>query len=170
MSGLLDLKNELDFLWKKKLIFSYNKTVYKMKNNSRYSKFLGLMILLTSFSALQASEFVSVNLQSFNNPQEIVDNVDGVWKYTVENAPPEYSTGLISIFNENDEYGVEVQLAGGALKGSNVSVEGNKVSFDLSIEGTMVTVKLVADGDTISGSSSSSQGSYSIQGNRVKPQ
>ena len=170
MSGLLDLKNKLHFLWKKKLIFSNIITNYKMKNNSRYSIFLGLMILLSSFSALQASELVSVNLLSFNNPQEIVNNVDGVWKYTVDSAPPEYSTGLISIFSEDDVYGVEVQLAGGALKGSNVSVEGNKISFDLSIEGTMVTVKLVADGDTISGSSSSSEGSYSIQGNRVKPQ
>ena len=170
MSGLLDLKSELHFLWKKKLIFSNNKTILKMKNNSRYSIFLGLMILLSSFSALQASKLVSVNLLSFNNPQEIVNNVDGVWKYTVDSAPPEYSTGLISIFSEDDVYGVEVQLAGGALKGSNISVEGNKISFDLSIEGTMVTVKLVADGDTISGSSSSSEGSYSIQGNRVKPQ
>ncbi|NNE76173.1 MAG: hypothetical protein HKN31_03780 [Pricia sp.] len=92
----------------------------------------------------------------------------GAWQYTVDNAPLEYRTGVITITDENGDYAVQVQLTGGVLLGENVTVDANKINFNLLIEGDRVSVVLTADGDTISGTSTASDGVYSIEGKRVK--
>lgn len=94
----------------------------------------------------------------------------GTWQYTVASAPLEYSTGVLSIVKDDGEYAVQVQLTGGTLKGENVSVDGNTIRFKVNIEGGMVSVELAVTGDEITGTSSSSEGIYTIEGERLKPQ
>ncbi|SHJ21021.1 hypothetical protein SAMN04488513_10335 [Pseudozobellia thermophila] len=132
---------------------------------------LGLIVLGSSLLGLQAMVHPTLNSCEFpalHEDAKVGEGLEGVWRYTVNNAPPEYSKGSIAIVKEEGSYGVEVHLAEGSLKGFNVAIEGNSVSFDLTIEGTVVSVKLKADGDKLTGTSSSSEGTYTIEGSRVK--
>lgn len=141
-----------------------------MKNNK--NKLLLGSCLLTMMATTVSVGNVTTNHEfgALYVSEIIVENeVQGIWQYTVENAPPEYSKGVIIVKKENTDYEVAVQLAGGSLEGSNVLVEGAKLSFEISVEGTVFKVELTVDGDRISGQSSSYEGTYTIKGNRVNP-
>lgn len=140
-----------------------------MKKYLEKIKFLGFILLILTIPSLPANAVIA------NNNSEVAPDVKvitsdlvGAWRYTVENVPPEYSEGVINISNENDKYVVQVQLGTGVLQGEKVSVDGNEINFRLLIEGGYVNVVLTADGDSISGKSTSSDGVYSIAGERVK--
>ena len=95
------------------------------------------------------------------------DKFVGGWSYTVANAPQGYEKGFLVIVKEGDGYKVQVQVGGGNLLGDNVKVSGKTISFDVMIEGGKVAVELSVKGDTISGKSTSSEGTYSIEGERT---
>lgn len=101
----------------------------------------------------------------------VKDNLIGGWEYTVEGAPAGYESGLIIIVKVADVYKVQVQLAGGALDGSDVVVKGNDITFKLMVEGESVSVSLSAKGSELTGKSTSSSGSYTIKGVKsISPQ
>ncbi len=97
----------------------------------------------------------------------IGDKFVGGWSYTVEGAPEGYETGLLVIVKEGDGYKVQVQIGSGALLGDNVKVSGSTISFDVMVEGGKVAVTLTTKGDTITGKSTSSEGSYTIKGEKT---
>lgn len=142
-----------------------------MKKQIRKTIVLGLILSGISFFGLQAMENTPFDRganQVTNEDVGVEEGLEGLWRYTVDNAPPEYGKGSIAIFKKEGSYDVEVQLAAGSLKGTNVAVEGHGISFDLTIEGLVVAVKLKAEGDKLTGTSSSSEGTYTIEGSRVK--
>jgi hypothetical protein len=96
----------------------------------------------------------------------INDNLVGGWSYTVEGAPEGYQNGLLIIVKDGENYKVQVQVGGGTLLGENVKVSGNSIDFEVMVEGGRVSVDLTAKGDTISGKSTSSEGSYNIKGEK----
>lgn len=141
-----------------------------MKQPIKKMQYLLFALLVLTVTSVQAnSSIFDINFGNGSSIKAIINDLVGAWEYTVENAPPEYSEGIISISNENDAYAVQVQLSAGMLQGDNVSVDGNKIMFNLLIEGSSVSVVLTAEGDTISGESTSSDGVYSIAGQRIKP-
>lgn len=95
------------------------------------------------------------------------DKFVGGWSYTVEGAPEGYKNGLLVIVKEGDSYKVQVQTGGGTILGDNVKVSGSSISFDVMVEGGKVAVSLTAKGDTITGKSTSSEGSYTIKGEKT---
>ena len=128
---------------------------------------------------LIAVAFVAMPLHAANNVQisnsETIsiskDNLVGGWEYTADGAPEGYASGLLMIVKAGDMYKVQVQLAGGAMNGTDIVVKGNDISFKLLIEGESVSVALSAKGSKISGTSTSSSGSYNIQGVKsISPQ
>ncbi|AYN68870.1 hypothetical protein D1013_16525 [Euzebyella marina] len=141
-----------------------------MKSKTLKILLFGLCCIGFGSSTSVANDNSKTMFYGYADIQTIVNDLVGIWQYTVDNAPPEYSKGVIVIKNETDSYAVEVQIPAGTLQGSNVNVDGSQISFELNIEGTVFTVKLIADGDTISGESFSYDGSYGISGTRVKPQ
>lgn len=74
--------------------------------------------------------------------------------------------GVLVIAKENREYNIKVQLTQGTLIGREVLVRGNEIVFEVSIEGQTIDVKLVAEGDKISGESSTVDGVFPITGTR----
>ena len=90
----------------------------------------------------------------------------GAYEYTVENAPYEYSKGVIIIAKLSETYTVKVKLPNGELAGEDVQVVDNSIKFNVFIEGQTVAVDLTVDGDTISGKSTSYDGTFNIQGKR----
>jgi hypothetical protein len=131
----------------------------------KFQKQIGLFVALLSLSA--ASAMAIVQNTTDTTSLLIADNLVGGWSYTVEGAPEGYKKGLLIIVKEGDGYKVQVQIGGGTLLGENVKVNGNTITFDVMVEGGRVSVNLTAKGDTISGKSTSSEGSYSINGEKT---
>ena len=90
----------------------------------------------------------------------------GAYEYTVENAPYEYSKGVIIIAKLSETYTVKVKLPNGELAGEDVQVVDNSIKFNVFIEGQTIAVDLTVDGDIISGKSTSYDGTFNIQGKR----
>lgn len=95
------------------------------------------------------------------------DKFIGGWSYTVEGAPEGYKEGLLVIVKEGESYKVQVQIGGGTLLGENVKTSGNTINFDVTVEGDKVAVTLTVKGDTMTGKSTSSEGSLTINGQKT---
>ena len=140
-----------------------------MKNALKKIAYGFLVLTFFSVNMIQASSEQKNSIDiAFQNPM-VADGLVGIWKYKVVSAPPEYSSGVIVISQKDEAYGVEVELSGATLKGYNVQVDGEKITFDVNVEGTVFSVVLTAEGDTISGESSSYDGTYQITGSRITP-
>ena len=131
-----------------------------MKNSTK--KLTGFLLLAF---ALMAAPLTLLASSETNNLMIIVkDDLVGGWEYTATGAPEGYDSGLLMIVKAGDTYKVQVQLAGGAMNGTDVVVKGNDISFKLMVEGESVSVSLSAKGSKISGKSTSASGSYNIEG------
>lgn len=97
----------------------------------------------------------------------VANDVVGIWDYEVSGTEEAYRTGMLDVGFADGKPSVAVHLQYGVLNGADVKIAGNKVEFTVLIEGSeRVTVALTADGDTISGTASSSQGTMQIKGTR----
>ncbi len=126
-------------------------------------------ILLAGFSAHAGTVSTATSLKNNAYVSLVIakDNLVGGWSYTVEGAPSKYEKGLLVIVKDGDSYKVQLQVGDGTLMGENVKVKGNTIDFEVMVEGERVSVNLTAKGDQISGSSTSSEGSYSINGEKT---
>ena len=97
----------------------------------------------------------------------VKDKFAGGWGYTVEGAPEGYAEGFLLIVEDGDSYKVQIQTGGGTLQGANVTTKGSTIMFDVTVEGDKVAVSLKVDGSSISGTSTSSQGSFTIKGTKT---
>lgn len=131
---------------------------------------LQLVIFCTAFLVFSTSMSAVLKVQHKN--EKIVHNtfwfgeeeLVGYWNYSVPNAPYEYSKGDLLIDKENDGFTVKIILPAGSMNAQNVVVQGNKINFKVYVEGSLVTVALEAQGDTISGVAETPEGSLQIKG------
>lgn len=133
---------------------------------TRFQKHIGLSIiflfLTTVLPASAPVRFTTDTVITLTG-----ENFVGGWSYTVEGAPAGYDKGLLVIVEQGATYNVQVQIGGSTLLGDNVAVNGSSISFELMVEGQKVSVNLTVEGDTITGESTSSEGSYSIKGEKT---
>lgn len=90
----------------------------------------------------------------------------GSWDYSVQDVPVEYSSGVLHISKKKKVYTVKLELPGGDLPADNVKVDKNKLTFSVDIEGSMVDVTLIMDGDSFKGESNTPDGTFMLEGNR----
>lgn len=90
----------------------------------------------------------------------------GSWDYSVQDVPVEYSSGVLHISKKKKVYTVKLELPGGDLPANNVKVDKNKLTFSVDIEGSMVDVTLIMDGDSFKGESNTPDGTFMLEGNR----
>jgi len=90
----------------------------------------------------------------------------GSWDYSVQDVPVEYSSGVLHISKKKKVYTVKLELPGGDLPANNVKVDKNKLTFSVDIEGSMVDVALIMDGDSFKGESNTPDGTFMLEGNR----
>lgn len=90
----------------------------------------------------------------------------GVWDYSVQDVPPEYSTGVLHITKKKKVYMVKLELPHGKLSASQVKVTKNKLTFSVDIEGSLVDVALVMDSDSFTGESYTADGTFMLEGKR----
>ncbi|MGB7394814.1 MAG: hypothetical protein WA913_10505 [Pricia sp.] len=139
-----------------------------MKNTAKYYVCC-LILALCAGTALQAHG-LSAKVGHENNVKSslfVKDNLIGGWSYTVEGAPEGYQNGLMIIVKDGDAYKVQIQIGGNTLLGENVKVSGNTIEFEVMVEEGRVSVGLTAKGDTISGKSTSQEGTYNIKGEKT---
>ncbi|HLT50725.1 MAG TPA: hypothetical protein VKZ93_02145 [Arenibacter sp.] len=110
----------------------------------------------------------NMNPPSHDNTSYVIGEADflGNWVYTVEDVSPEYSSGILHITKRNGELAVEVALKTGRLRGEQVKIVDNAMNFTVNIEGQVVAVKLTVAGNKISGTSSSSEGTFKLTGTK----
>ncbi len=90
----------------------------------------------------------------------------GSWDYSVQDVPVEYSSGVLHISKKKKVYTVELELYEGNLPADNVRVDKNKLTFSVNIEGSVVDVALIMDGDSFKGESNTPDGTFMLEGNR----
>ncbi|WP_157472997.1 hypothetical protein [Eudoraea adriatica] len=90
----------------------------------------------------------------------------GSWDYLVQDVPLEYSSGILHVSKKKKVYTVELEMPGGKLPADNVKVSKNKLTFSVDIEGSMVEVALIMDGDSFEGESYTPDGTFILVGNR----
>ena len=96
-----------------------------MKNSTK--KLTGFLLLAF---ALMAAPLTLLASSETNNLMIIVkDDLVGGWEYTATGAPEGYDSGLLMIVKAGDTYKVQVQLAGGAMNGTDVVVKGNDIKL-----------------------------------------
>lgn len=130
-------------------------------------KNFGLISLLLIFSNSYSLEMC--------NTLDMVESSDivikkkkwtGSWDYSVQDVPVEYSSGVLHISKKKKVYTVKLELPAGNLPADNVRVDKNKLTFSVDIEGSMVDVALIMDGDSFKGESYTPDGTFMLEGNR----
>jgi len=112
-------------------------------------------------NAISASETPEINLMK-------KAKWAGIWDYTVQDVPPEYSKGVLHVSKKKRVHMVQIELPNGTLEAEDVVVKKKELNFSISIEGQKVTVSLSLDEDSFTGESSSPDGVFPLQGTRRK--
>lgn len=90
----------------------------------------------------------------------------GTWAYTVSDTPPEYAEGEITFKKDGDKYIATINVNDYITSIEEVTVQENRVSFKIDVEGSEVTINLEFDGDTMKGSALSNEGIFRMEGKR----
>ena len=140
-----------------------------MKNRDKliYKIFMGLMLMALPLQMITAA---SESISDMAIEKMLKDKFEGGWSYTVEGAPEGYKEGFLLIIKDGDSYKAQIQTGGGTMVGENVITKGSTIMFDVMVEGDKVAVNLKVNGSAISGTSTSSQGSYIISGTKTLSQ
>ncbi|WP_276167749.1 hypothetical protein [Zobellia alginiliquefaciens] len=134
------------------------------KNSIALSTALFLSMTVSYTAAANVLNLDDLNCLTVSAESELL----GSWEYSAENAPDQYKLGALSIFKENGEDNVFVQLDEKEILGKNVRLQGNTISFEVTLEGVQFVVKLSAKGETLTGTYTYADGTFNIKGARVK--
>jgi hypothetical protein len=88
----------------------------------------------------------------------------GKWKFYAEAAPYEYNSGDIVIGKEGQEYTAKIVFGEYyEVKGRDVAVEKDQLSFYVWIEDEKVSIKGTIEGEVINGKATYSEGTISFK-------
>lgn len=133
---------------------------------SIYNNF-GLILIFFIFSNGYAIEMTGVhNVEVVSAFLVKKKKWTGSWDYLVQDVPLEYSSGILHVSKKRKVYSVELEMPGGKLPAHNVNVSKNKLTFSVDIEGSMVEVFLIMNGDSFEGESYTPDGTFLLVGNR----
>ena len=118
-------------------------------------KSLFIIVLLVSASA-------SVFAQKKVDPT-------GTWSFYAETAPYEYNSGDIVVGKEGKEYTAKIVFGGSyEIKGQDVVLEKDQLSFKINIEGENINIKGTVTKETIVGTATYTEGTISFKADRKK--
>jgi hypothetical protein len=93
----------------------------------------------------------------------------GTWSFYAEDAPIEYNSGDIVIGKEGKEYTAMIVYGESyEVKGRDVVLEKDQISFKVYIEEEQVNIKGTIAGETITGTASYSEGTISFKAEKKK--
>ncbi len=120
----------------------------------KFTKSLMLIVLIVSASA---------NLFA----QKKADPV-GTWSFHAPDAAYEYSSGDIVIAKEGKEYTAKIVYGDYEIKGQDVVLDKDQLTFTVYIEGEPISIKGTVTKETIIGKASYSEGTISFEAERKK--
>jgi hypothetical protein len=138
---------------KRKLLITFTNLIL---NNliMRTVKLLMLVLIVAGTSSLYA--------------QKKVDPA-GTWTYSAPDAPYEYNTGDIVIDKDGNELTVKIKLGDYyEVKGQNVALEEDQLTFTVYIEGESVSIKGTVGKEEIEGTASYSEGTIRFKAKKKK--
>lgn len=106
----------------------------------------------------------SANLLAQKNADPV-----GTWSFNAPDAAYEYSSGDIVIGKEGKEYTAKIVYGESyEIKGQDVVLEKDQLSFTVNIEGEPISIKGTVAKETITGKASYSEGIISFTAERKK--
>ncbi len=120
----------------------------------KFTKSLMLIVLIVS---------ASTNLFA----QKKADPV-GTWSFHAPDAAYEYSSGDIVIAKEGKEYTAKIVYGDYEIKGKDVVLDKDQLTFTVYIEGEPISIKGTVTKETIIGKASYSEGTISFEAERKK--
>jgi hypothetical protein len=120
----------------------------------KFTKSLMLIVLIVSASA---------NLFA----QKKADPV-GTWSFHAPDAAYEYSSGDIVIAKEGKEYTAKIVYGDYEIKGQDVVLDKDQLTFTVYIEGEPISIKGTVTKETINGTATYSEGTISFKSERKK--
>ena len=113
-----------------------------------------------------ASNKLALCNQTFSNETAL-----GVWEYNMTDIQAPYHEGILYITKKNGVYHIAVKVATGVLTGQEVSVNEDRINFNLNISGLeRVSFVLLVTGDLLSGEGYSANGTNRITAKRLLPE
>ena len=104
--------------------------------------------------------------------EQIIDKnpVLGVWEFLMPDADAPYKKGRIFISKPNGVYQVVISLKTGSLNGQDITVDDNRINFNINIEGIdRTSFVLEVEGDKMIGEFYSESGSSEVLAKRQLP-
>jgi hypothetical protein len=93
----------------------------------------------------------------------------GKWKFYAEAAPYEYNSGDIVIGKDGSDYTAKIVFGEYyEIKGRDVTVEKDQLSFYVWIEDEKVSIKGTIEGEVITGKATYSEGTISFKAEKKK--
>ncbi len=93
----------------------------------------------------------------------------GTWSFYAEAAPYEYNSGDIIIGKEGKEYTAKIVFGESyEIKGRDVVLEKDQLSFKIIIEGETINIKGTVSKEAIIGTASYTEGTISYKAERKK--
>lgn len=99
--------------------------------------------------------------------QKKVDPV-GTWSFNAPDAAYEYSSGDIVIGKDGKEYTAKIIYGDYEIKGQDVVLEKDQLTFTVYIEGEPISIKGTVTKETITGKASYTDGILSFTAERKK--
>jgi hypothetical protein len=122
-------------------------------------------LLFISFSSI--ANTLEIGPKETSTKSEWIKNdILGVWDYTAEDVPYEYSKGIIYITKEGKDFMVKVAIGESSIDGENVVIDKNEVRFQVYVEGQTVDINLSAKGNDLTGQGSTMDGIFSLSGKK----
>lgn len=122
-------------------------------------------LLFISFSSIAITLEIGPK-ETSTKSEWIKNDILGVWDYTAEDVPYEYSKGIIYITKEGKDFMVKVAISESSIDGENVVIDKNEVRFQVYVEGQTVDINLSAKGNDLTGQGSTMDGIFSLSGKK----
>ncbi|SMO85896.1 hypothetical protein SAMN06265379_11072 [Saccharicrinis carchari] len=75
----------------------------------------------------------------------------GTWKFEVNEAPYDYQRGKTTFYQEDSLVRVKIAFKYETITGSKLKIDGDKVSFNVKVQGELVNVALKLENDALIG-------------------
>ena len=101
------------------------------------------------------------------NAKGVDKNILGTWTFEIKEAPYEYQRGKTTFYQADTLTKVKIVFDYETLQGSKLKIEGDKVSFDVEVQGEVVKVALKLENEVLSGKAATSQGELPVVMKRI---
>ncbi len=95
-------------------------------------------------------------------------DISGIWTFEAPTAPYGYQKGEIHITRTDDGYTAEMVIGSFRMPAKDMTIDGNKMTCSIMVEGMNIPLSFTFDGDTMTGNANSPDGLIAIKATKKK--